>query len=157
MAVTPLVISNLLSNIFSLSSHRHFSFWKSSDLGNARQKRCVMCFIFLLSGFMARSLQLHEINLPPERIPDRTLIHALADDPVHLPCFLSSLPDVMLFSAFPGRTVSADQNGIRRFPAALFSSMFFRKARIITGKGISPVTVISGKTRKVSGLSESHS
>ena len=55
-----------------------------------------MCFIFLLSGIMARSLQLHEINLPPERIPDRTLIHALADDPVHLPCFLSSLPDVML-------------------------------------------------------------
>ena len=157
MAVTPLVISNLLSNILSLSSHRHFSFWKSSDLGNARQKRCVMCCIFLLSGFMARSLQLHEINLPPERIPDRTLIHALADDPVHLPCFLSSLPDVMLFSAFPGRTVSADQNGIRRFPAALFSSMFFRKARIITGKGISPVPVIPGKTRKVSALSESHS
>ena len=157
MAVTPLVISNLLSNIFFFVLSRTFFVLEIVRFGKCPAEEVHLCFIFLLSDFMARSLQLHEINLPPERIPDRTLIHALADDPVHLPCFLSSLPDVMLFSAFPGRTVSADQNGIRRFPAALFSSMFFRKARIITGKGISPVPVIPGKTRKVSALSESHS
>lgn len=57
MAVTPLVISNLLSNILSLSSHRHFSFWKSSGLGNARQKRCVCAssFFFQISWHAACS------------------------------------------------------------------------------------------------------